>query len=120
MSLQSSPPLTSSLQSPLHNHLRDPLPAQRLAPHEALSLQTSKRVERSREEQEHRRGNQARSFLDDAQPLYQTHCSVYSCAHVVCGETAYEGIEGGGRGTDAEEEGDFNEDEDEAGYTMMS
>jgi hypothetical protein len=98
----------------LNNHLRNTLPTQRLAPHETLSLHSSKSVESSCDQQKDSGNDQARSVADDAQPLHKTHDSIYGCAHVVCGKTADEGIECGRGGTDAKEKGNFDKDEDEA------
>ena len=54
-------------------------------------------------------------MTDEAQPLYHAHDSVHSCPHVVGCDFANQGVEFGRRGTDAEEKGDFDEDEDETG-----
>ena len=51
------------------------------------------------------------------EPLHQAHDTVDASAHVVCREAANEGVEGWGGWADSEEEGDFDEDEGQAGET---
>ena len=47
--------------------------------------------------------------------MHKRHDAVHASAHVVCSEAADEDVEFFGGGADAEEEGDFDEYEDEAG-----
>ncbi len=49
------------------------------------------------------------------QPLDERHDAVDSGAHVVGFEAADEGVEAGGGGADAQEEGDFYEEDYEGG-----
>lgn len=88
----------------LYDHLRDTLSTERLAALERLPLDASKRVENSRNQQEDSGNHQASHQRPEADPLYDAHDEVDGCAHVVCLEFAYEGVEFSGCRADAEEE----------------
>ncbi len=105
----------SHVSSTLDNHLRNTLSAQRLTAYKFLLFQSCERVARPRKSQHDRRGNQAARADDDAEPLYQGHGAVDSSAHVIRREAADENVELGGRGTDSQQERDFDEYEDERG-----
>lgn len=99
----------------LNNHLRDTLAAQSLTRRKLLLFQTSKRIE-CRGNQQHNSGcDQTCRVADERKPLDYAHCGVDGGAHVVGFEAADEGVEFLGGRADAQEEGDFDEDEDEAG-----
>jgi len=82
-------------QFPLHNHLRNTLPTQRLAPDKVLPPDPSQRIEDSSDEQEKRRDDQTRRLGDDREPLNDAHDEVDGGAHVIRREPADEGVEGG-------------------------
>ena len=107
------------LQLSLHNHLRNTLSAKRLTRSKFLLLQPSQRVERRSDQQHDCRSNQARRVANQGQPLDHAHDSIDAGAHVVCFEAADKAVEDFGGRTDAQEEGDFNEDEDEAGNAVV-
>lgn len=89
--------------------------AQSLTRRELLLLQASKRIE-CRGNQQHDSGcDQTCRVADEREPLDYAHCGVDGGAHVVGFEAADEGVEFLGGRADAQEEGDFDEDEDEAG-----
>lgn len=52
-------------------------------------------------------------------PLDQAHSAVDGRSRVVCSEAADEGIEGWGSRAYAEQNGNFDEDEDEAGHSAL-
>lgn len=93
--LSPSLPLSSRTVPPrtLDDHLSHSLPTQRLAAHEALSLDSGDGIERSSDREEDRRGNQARRGVDETEPLDDGHGQVDAGAHVVGGEAAHEGVE---------------------------
>jgi hypothetical protein len=93
----------------LNNHLRNSLPAQRLATHEFILPQRSNPIKARSQQQDHGSGNKTCWVRSNANPLYDGHDEVDCSAHVVCGEAADEVVEFAGGGTDAEEERDFYE-----------
>jgi hypothetical protein len=103
-------PSPHSYCNPSNNHLRHPLPTQRLTAHKLLLLQPRERVEHRRNQQHHRRHNQTAAAAEYAEPLDQAHAAVDGGPHVVGGEAADEGVKGGGGGADAQKEGDLDED----------
>lgn len=99
----------------LDDHLSYTLSTQRLTALKRLSLKSRQRIENRRNQQKNRRSDQTRRVSNQAQPLNQAHDSVDRRAHVVRLEASDEGVEGRGGRADAQEEGDFDEDEDEGG-----
>merc|ERR1712230_204240 len=102
---QHSARVTATGFSHLDNHLSNTLPTKRLATHESLTLDTSQRVEGCSHREHDSRSNQTASLLDYAKPLHEAHGEVDAGAHEV--------VEFGGCRADAEEEGDFDEDDEE-------
>lgn len=100
----------------LDDHLRDALSTQRLAALECLALETSKRVEDGREEQDHGSSDQAGDSRGNASPLYCAHGGVESGAQKVGLELANESVEFGRRRTDPEEQRYFEEKDDRSVY----
>jgi hypothetical protein len=110
------PSLTSSIfDILLNNHLRNPLPTQRLTRRKLLLLQPRERIESRSDQQHDRSRDQARGVADDGEELDDAHDEVDGGAHVVCLEAADEGVEVLRGGADAQQKRDFDEDEDEGG-----
>lgn len=57
--------------------------------------------------------------MDEAKPLDDRHDEVYAGAHVVCREAAHEGVEFRGRGADAHQKGDLDEDDEEGACAVI-
>ena len=53
--------------------------------------------------------------MDKTKPLHNSHNEIDTRPHIVCGESAHEGIEFRGCGTDAEKKRDLDEDDEEGG-----
>ena len=71
----------------LHNHLCHTLSAECLASNKVLMLETSQSVTSTSKKQENCRDNQAAASNEQAQPLYQTHKTVYSGSCRYCYES---------------------------------
>jgi hypothetical protein len=99
----------------LNNHLRNALSAQRLTRRKLLLLQPRERIKGRGNQQHDRSRDQARRVADDGEELDDAHDEVDGGAHVICLETADEGVEVLRGRADAEEKWDFDEDEDEGG-----
>jgi hypothetical protein len=104
----------------LDNHLGYALSAQSLAALECLALETSKRIEDGGEGQEDGADDQAGRLRPDADPLYSTQHGVEPSTHVVRLDLTDEGIELGGRRTDAEEQRNLDEDNEEGRHPVDS
>jgi len=99
---------------PSNNHLGNTLASQRLAAHKLVFPQRRDGVKRCRDEQHNGGGDQARRLLrGQRQPLHRAHAQVDGRARVVCREPADEAVEFVGRGADAQEERDFDEEYDQ-------
>ena len=88
---------------------------QGLAPRKLLPLNGSNEIKDGGQQQKHRRSNQAGPPQKDAKPLHQTHDAVHARTHRIGREAAHEFVEAWGGRADAQQEGDLEEDEDEAG-----
>lgn len=99
----------------LDNHLRNTLSTKRFTSHKALTLHTSQSVESRRNSQHNSGGNQTRCTDDQTQPLHQCHHTVKSCSHVIRCESSHECVEFRGRGTDSQQERNFDEYDEEGG-----
>ena len=91
---------------------------QRLTSLEGLSLNPRQRIERRCEKQKDGRHKERGALAardNKRHPLDDAHDGVDEGAHVIGFEFADEGVEFGGGGADAEEEGDFDEDDYEGG-----
>ena len=81
-----------------------------------MPTQAGQQVKDGREQQEDGGGDQAGGRRQDqAEPLHQAHDAVHGGAHVVGAEAAHELVELGRGRADAQQEGDLEEDEDQAG-----
>lgn len=78
-----------------YNHLRNPLSAKRLAPHKGLPLDSCKRVEEGRDDEDHGARDKTRGPTDDANELHGAHDGVSRRAGIVGRDLADRGIEGG-------------------------
>lgn len=117
------PPLLPTPPCPhphLHNHLRNPLPTQRLTTHKLILPRRRNPIKRARNQQHHRRRNQARRHDNQAQELHDTHNAIHSRAHVVRRELAHEVVEFAAGGADAQEEGYFDEEDEEGTRSVSS
>lgn len=85
---QSQPKLRPPSTLHLHNHLCNSLSTQRLTTHKLILPQSRNGIEYRRDEEKHRRGDQAGRILDDGQPLYYAHDQVHCSAGVIRRELA--------------------------------
>lgn len=106
---------TLSPGGPLYDHLRHALATERLGTDKGLSLDTRQQVARCRGRQHDGLGDQGRRAGDDAEPLDEGHDAVRGGAHVIGRDFADIAIEGAGCRTDAQKEGDLDENDDESG-----
>jgi len=99
-----------------HNHLCNSLTSQRLTALELLSLDAGQRVERGREEQDDRGGDQGCRVPNERQPLDDGHDQVDGGTRVVRVEATDELIEFRGGRADSQEQRNFYEEDDEGAY----
>lgn len=99
------------------NHLGDTLSSERLTANEALPLESRDQIAHTSQEEENRRSEETcRLVGNQCKPLNQAHDTIHAGAHVVGCEAADEHIEFLRRWADAEEQGHFDENQDQAGY----
>jgi hypothetical protein len=99
----------------LHDHLGNALAAERLGADEILALDGSQEVADASEREEHASRDQARAAEDDAEELHDGKDGIGGGAHVVGRDPADGGVELGRGRADAQQEGNFDEDDDEGG-----
>lgn len=104
--------------STLNDHLHNTLAAQSLAANKLLVLQTSEGIKECGNNKDNGHCDQAGGARAETGPLDGAEGGVHGSSHPVCGEAADEGIECGGRRADAEEPGNFNEEDDESRGTV--
>jgi len=104
---------------PLDNHLRNSLATQCLAANKVLLRDGCEGIERSGKKKEHSSSYQTRGSGDKADPLDSTKYHVDAGAHPVGGKATNERVEFRGRGTDSEEEWNFNEEDNECRSTNI-
>lgn len=102
----------------LYNHLGDTVTAQGLAANECLSLDACKAVADRRKKQENSRGDERRAPVDTAHELDDGHDKIGGGTHVVCRNSADEGVELAGGRADAQQERDFDEQDQEGRGTL--
>lgn len=105
--LREPPHIHSRLSS--NDHLRNPLPSERLASHETLPFEPSDEVAYRCQKEHNGRRDQTGGVLDQAKPLNEAHRSVNRCAHIVRGEASDEVVKRARRRANAEEQGNFDE-----------
>jgi hypothetical protein len=114
-----SPSLSSpSLRAHLNNHLRNSSTTQRLATHKLILPRRRNRIKARRDQQHNSSGNETRSNNDERDPLHNRHDEVDCSAHIVCAELPDEVVEFGRGGADAQEEGDFYEEDYECACSV--
>jgi hypothetical protein len=96
----------------LNDHLYNTLTTQSLAANKLLVPQTSEGVEECGNNENNGHRDQAGSTRAETGPLDGAEDCVHGSSHPVCSEAADEGIECGGRRANAEEPGNFNEEDD--------
>ena len=96
-----------------NDHLCDTLASQSLATNKLLTLQARESIEKSRNDEEYRRSNQARGTSAKTSPLNSTKDGIHGGTHPIRGKAADESIKCGGCRADSEEEGYFDEEDDE-------
>lgn len=89
------------------------MPPKRLAVSESLTPHAREPVQDGRDKQDDRSGDERRRTGNDGQPLDNGHDQVGGSTRVVGLEAPDELVEFGRRGTDAQEQGDFDEEDDE-------
>lgn len=93
--------------------MRNPLPAQRLAPDEGLALDTSEQVAEGRDGEEDGGGDEAADAPEKAEPLGEGHGGVRGGAHVVGRHLADGRVEARRGRADPQQERHLNEEDDE-------
>lgn|SRR5687768_14066017 len=110
---KSPPSQADDISRCLDNHLRDTLSTQGLAADERLALDTRSEVAECRQSEEHSGSNQSAGAVKQAEEDNDGHDGVGGGAHVVRGDLADGIVEFRGGWADAEEKGNFDEEDQE-------
>lgn len=103
----------------LYNHLGDTMTTQCLTADKRLALDTRKGIADGRQQQEHGRCDQLRGRgRNAAHELDDGHDKVGGSARIVGRDSADKGVELAGGRADAQEEGDFDEENQQGGRTV--
>ena len=110
-----SPPMRTS-----DNHLSNSLTTQRLTTHEVLVLQGGQRIKYGRDQEEDGRNDQRTPPIDQTEPLQHAHDDVDDGPHRGRGESTDKRVELFRRWAYPQQEGYFNKDDDDRGYSAGS
>lgn len=96
----------------LDDHLGNTSTAESLAANEGLAANSGQEVAESREHEEHGKNNQGAGGNSEADELNRRHDAIGGGAQVVCGNLSDKGVKLAGRGADAQQERDFDEEDE--------
>lgn len=96
----------------LDDHLGNTSAAESLAANKGLAADSGEEVAESREHEEHGKNNQGAGSNSEADELNRRHDAIGGGAQVVCGNLSDKGVKLAGRGADAQQERDFDEEDE--------